>query len=68
MKPIFCAVCKELIDPNEDYHLGPIDEFYHEECCPSCQEEDGAEFDELYLLFVDGFGAAESVESELVAA
>lgn len=43
MKPIFCAVCKELIDPNEDYHLGPIDEFYHEECCPSCQAEDGAD-------------------------
>lgn len=42
-KPMFCAVCKEMIDPNEDYHLGPIDEFYHEECCPMCQEEDGAD-------------------------
>lgn len=38
-KPIFCDICDELIDPNEDYHCGTIDEFYHAECCPECQSE-----------------------------
>lgn len=42
-KPVFCDICDELIDPSEDYHLGPIDEFCHAECCPECQENDAAD-------------------------
>lgn len=44
-RPIFYDICKELIDPDEDYHLGPVDEFYHADCCPNCgaeSEEDTA--------------------------
>lgn len=51
-RPIFCFICDELIDPNEDYHLGPVDEFYHAECCPECQAEEDAAADVRWREFL----------------
>lgn len=59
-KPMSCNICKEIIDPEEDYHLGAIDEFYHAECCPECLEADGA--DVPWREYVANEYAAEAAE------